>query len=247
VQSVGVVFVCAPSFPWTVFYPLVWLDHPTPVRAPRLYHAPNFTLTKAPNMSLKTKNMTDICSYLRSPVIHIVVGHSPNETKLAAHLALLQKSPWFADACSEYSHATPDDERIVKLLDEDLGAVGSFLEYLYVGEYNPRLLPGPSGKPEDKILEATDENELDEAGDNLLKHAKVYTLAEKLQLPELKHLAHSKIHRINSTARGELRYAKFVYENTTKDDKTIRQPIASFWAHRSEFNASAIAHIPTDV
>ncbi|KAI5843222.1 hypothetical protein BZA05DRAFT_343883 [Tricharina praecox] len=172
-------------------------------------------------------------SYLKSPVIHIMVGQSPRETILSAHLALLQKSQWFAEACSSYSNSTPHDERIVKLPDEDLGAVGSFLEYLYVGEYTPRLLPGASGKAEDQVLEHTDDSQVDEAGDNLLRHAKVYTLAEKLQLPELKHLAHSKIHRINSTAKGELRYAKFVYENTSKDDETIRQPIASFWAHRS--------------
>jgi hypothetical protein len=172
-------------------------------------------------------------SYLKSPVISIQVGNPPSDTILSAHLALLQKSPWFTEACVNYSHATPASERVVSLPDDDITTVSSFLEYLYTNEYTPRLIPGVSGKPEDLVLEESNDTDLDEGGDHLLKHAMVYTLAEKLQLPELKHLAHSKIHRINSTAKGELRYAKFVYENTTKEDKTIRQPIASFWAHRS--------------
>lgn len=55
-------------------------------------------------------------------------------------------------------------------------------------------------------------------------------------MEELKTLSHSKIHRISSTAKGELEYARFVYANTPKEDRTIRSPIASFWAHRSMFS-----------
>ncbi|KAJ9650311.1 hypothetical protein H2198_010377, partial [Neophaeococcomyces mojaviensis] len=64
-------------------------------------------------------------------------------------------------------------------------------------------------------------------------HAKVYTLAEKLGLPDLQSLAHSKIHRINSTAIGEIAYARYVYGNTSVHDQTIRKPVAAFWATRS--------------
>ncbi|KAA8904411.1 hypothetical protein FN846DRAFT_952895 [Sphaerosporella brunnea] len=185
-------------------------------------------------MEFVEKKMTYI-DYLKSPVVLIKVGTPPDDTILAAHMALLQKSPWFTEACDGWTHETPASERVVPLPDIDIDTVGSFLEYLYTGEYVPRLLPGASGKGEDMVLEDISDSDVDEDGGNLLKHAMVYTLAEKLQMPELKHLAHSKIHRINSTAKGELRYAKFVYENTTKEDKTIRQPIASFWAHRSHF------------
>lgn len=52
-------------------------------------------------------------------------------------------------------------------------------------------------------------------------------------MPALKTLAHSKIHRINSTSRGEIAYARYVYTNTPSDDITIRKPVASFWAQRS--------------
>jgi len=58
-------------------------------------------------------------------------------------------------------------------------------------------------------------------------------LAETLSLPGLKSLASSKIHSVNSTAKGEIAYARYVYAHTHKDDTTIRAPVANFWATRS--------------
>ena len=52
-------------------------------------------------------------------------------------------------------------------------------------------------------------------------------------MDRLKKLAASKIHCINSTAKGEISYARYVYANTAKDDTSVRAPIASFWAARS--------------
>lgn len=75
--------------------------------------------------------------------------------------------------------------------------------------------------------------EFDETGNQLLKHARVYTLADKLELTKLKTLAHSKIHCVNSSAKGEIAYARYVYATTPKDDETIRKPVAAFWAQRS--------------
>ena len=128
------------------------------------------------------------------------------------------------------------------LPDDDLDAVGCFLQFLYNGEYFPRIIKGPTGEEylekDETIIPVADSSgaaDIDEDGGHLLKHAKVYTLAEKLGMPELKHLAHAKIHRINSTAKGELAYARFVYANTPREDTTIRNPIASFWAHRSKY------------
>ena len=69
---------------------------------------------------------------------------------------------------------------------------------------------------------------IDRAG--LLVHARVYTLAERLGLPALKSLAHSKIHRTTATAKGELAYARFVYKESNPEDSTIRKPVAAFWA-----------------
>lgn len=109
-----------------------------------------------------------------------------------------------------------------------MDAVGSFLEFLYTGDYFPKKLPGQRVLESDPSLPS-----VDDSGDQLLKHARVYTLAEHLGVPELKTLATSKIHCVNSTAKGEIAYARYVYAYTKKDDNSIRAPVASFWATRS--------------
>ncbi|KAF7865816.1 hypothetical protein EAF04_005981 [Stromatinia cepivora] len=164
--------------------------------------------------------------YLKSPIIGLLVGQGDEQALLHAHQALLCKSPWFEEACGKFSHDV--SERRIDLIDEDLDAVGCFLEYLYTSDYFPRKIPGSRDLEHDPAVP-----DVDETGDQLLKHARVYTLAEMLQLPSLKSLASSKIHCVNSTAKGEIAYARYVYAHTQKDDQTIRAPVANFWATRS--------------
>jgi hypothetical protein len=38
---------------------------------------------------------------------------------------------------------------------------------------------------------------------------------------------------VNSTAKGEIAYARYVYAHTQKDDGAIRNPVVNFWATRS--------------
>ena len=102
------------------------------------------------------------------------------------------------------------------------------MEYIYTGEYFPQKIAGQRGLAKDLTMP-----DIDETGEQLLKHARVYTLADKLGMSALKTLAHSKIHCVNSSAKGEIAYARYVYATTPKEDDTIRRPIASFWAHRS--------------
>lgn len=52
-------------------------------------------------------------------------------------------------------------------------------------------------------------------------------------MPALRNLASSKIHCVNSTAKGEIAYARYVYQHTHNDDSVIRAPVANFWATRS--------------
>lgn len=73
----------------------------------------------------------------------------------------------------------------------------------------------------------------DNDGVALLRHARVYTLAQRFGLPALAALAHKKIHLTSSTAKGEIAYARFVYKETSADDENIRKPVAAFWASRS--------------
>ncbi|KAH0842196.1 hypothetical protein AYO21_00179 [Fonsecaea monophora] len=172
-----------------------------------------------------TNPQTMFLEYLKSPIVHLIVGTGNEETTLTAHKAILQKSPYFSEILSSLD----DDSLIVELPDESLDAVGCFLQYQYTGEYFPRrLADSPDGLEPDPSVPP-----VDNTGEQLLKHARVYTLAQKLGLPDLKTLAHSKIHRINSTAVGEIAYARYVYGNTPSDDVTIRRPVAAFWATRS--------------
>ncbi|TVY36609.1 hypothetical protein LSUB1_G003722 [Lachnellula subtilissima] len=169
---------------------------------------------------------TTYTDYLKSPVIGMLVGRGDEQALLTAHQALLTTSPWFKEACDKFSSDL--SERRIDLVDEDLDAVGCFLEFLYTGDYFPRKIPGSRDLERDPTTPS-----VDETGDQLLKHARIYTLADTLSLPALKSLASSKIHCVNSTAKGEIAYARYVYAHTQKDDTTIRAPVANFWATRS--------------
>jgi len=108
--------------------------------------------------------------------------------------------------------------------------MGSVVEYLYTGEYFPKKTSSARDAPLEKDPR---QPQADDDGLGLLVHARIYTLADRLQLPELKSLAHSKIHRTASTAKGELAYARYVYKESNPEDATIRKPVAAFWATRS--------------
>lgn len=178
--------------------------------------------TLADSSTFVSNPQTVFLEYLKSPIVQLIVGTGDEETTLTAHKAILEKSPFFVEQVS-------DDNLVVELPDESLDAIGCFLQYQYTGEYFPKKLPNvPDALETDPSIPA-----VDDTGAQLLRHARVYTLAQKLGLPELKTLAHSKIHRINSTAVGEIAYARFVYGNTPADDYIIRKPVAAFWATRS--------------
>lgn len=152
---------------------------------------------------------------------------------MTAHQSLLLESPFLAETVSKFDESgsvshffffflvlnllTCFLQRFIKLPDEDVDAFGCFLQFLYTRDY--------AFKPA--------EGQVDDSGEQLLKHARVHTLAGKLGIPELKTLAHSKIHHVRSSPRGELEYARYVYTHTTTDDSALRKPIASFWANRS--------------
>ena len=158
----------------------------------------------------------------------------PQQSKSKAHEALnsgrTQTSTTSSPSQTQANHPSPPQRRRIDLPNDDLSAAGSVLEYLYNGEYFPRRLSASKDAPlePDPSLPSPDNT-----GAALLQHAKVYTLADKLGLPVLKSLAHAKIHRTSSTARGEIAYARYVYKETNKEDVTIRRPVAAFWATRS--------------
>ncbi|KAI1344252.1 hypothetical protein F5Y15DRAFT_106950 [Xylariaceae sp. FL0016] len=169
---------------------------------------------------------TSFINHLTSPVVTIIVGAGEAETILTAHQGLLTQSPFLADACAAFTN--DGSPRQIELANEETDTVGCFLEFLYTGDYFPRKLPGQRTLEPDPTYPS-----VDETGEQLLKHARVYTLAEKFGMERLKSLARSKIHCVNSTAKGEITYARYVYQFTSKDDTTVRAPVANFWATRS--------------
>lgn len=123
--------------------------------------------------------------------------------------------------------ANSTKSRTIKLPEKDLSAVSSFLEFLYRKDYFPALVQ-PHVLEEDPSMP-----EKDDEGKALLRHARVYTLAQDFGVPALATLAHKKIHLTASSARGECAYARFIYQHTAPTDETIRKPVANFWATRS--------------
>ncbi|QDS69758.1 hypothetical protein FKW77_010177 [Venturia effusa] len=183
--------------------------------------------TNLPEIEPEVPVKVTFLDYLRSPMVEVSVNDAGETIVLSAHEAILSKSPWFAAKCSEFPAGGP---RRIEAPSDNLMAVGSVLEYLYNDEYFPKR----ADSRKDSALEydptvPSPDNE----GVALLRHARVYTLADKLGLPALKSLAHTKIHRSDSTAKGELAYARFVYKETDTQDTTIRKPVAAFWATRS--------------
>ncbi|KAL6925289.1 hypothetical protein ACHAPO_009023 [Fusarium lateritium] len=182
-------------------------------------------------------------NYLMSPIVTLLIGSS-DQSILSAHQGLLTQSPYFKDICDAF--VEDGSPRQIELPEYDIDTVGSFLEYLYTGEYFPKKLPGQRVLESDSAIPA-----VDDSGDQLLKHARIYTLAEKFGVDGLRTLSSSKIHCVNSTAKGEIAYARYVYAFTNNDDITIRAPVASFWATRShtlraeaedEFKALCLEH-----
>ncbi|PWY93355.1 hypothetical protein BO94DRAFT_533097 [Aspergillus sclerotioniger CBS 115572] len=161
--------------------------------------------------------------YLRSPIVELVVGTGETKTTLTAHQSLLLASPVLAEKVTTFEGSDP---RRIDLPEENVEAFGHFLQFQYTRDYSASQ--SDSHTEQEAVV-----GEIDDSGEQLLKHARVYTLAERLGIPSLKTLAHSKIHRINSTSHGEIAYARYVYMNTPVDDVTIRKPVATFWALRS--------------
>ncbi|KAG9561945.1 hypothetical protein KCU71_g7950, partial [Aureobasidium melanogenum] len=161
--------------------------------------------------------------YLKSPIIELSVGNEDNVTVLHAHQRLLEQSPVLDEKIAALAES---ENRRIELPKEDLTATACFLEFLYKNDYFPTL-SGSSLETDPEIPVP------DTEGMALLRHARVYTLAQRFGVPALATLAHKKIHLTQSTARGEIEYARYVYGHTETTDESIRKPVAAFWATRS--------------
>ncbi|OJJ47789.1 hypothetical protein ASPZODRAFT_63534 [Penicilliopsis zonata CBS 506.65] len=163
----------------------------------------------------------------RSPMVTLSVG--PARRLFAAHEEILCVSPFFATSCrGQFLEA---HGRRIHLPDEQPEILSCVLEYLYKGDYSPRLLhnerldtwelEGVTVTADGQTSDATFFHQ--GVGLTILKDTAVYCAAEKYGLDQLKRLAlrkqglHSGIQC--STILTSARYA---YANTPDTDSKLR-------------------------
>jgi hypothetical protein len=172
---------------------------------------------------------------LTSPIVTLTVGHEGRI--FAAHEEVLCQSPFFEQACRD-QYLEVQSKRI-SLPDEEPEIFSAVLEYLYKGDYYPRLLhnkhrnsweledavrsPDPSEKNAGGrgAVEAT--MYVTSVGQYLLRDSVVYCAAERYGLEELKRLSLRKQGLQSGIDVGTiLRSAQYAYDNTPDTDSRLR-------------------------
>jgi hypothetical protein len=167
---------------------------------------------------------------LTSSILTIVVGRE--ERLFAAHEDVLCHSPFFATACRDQFYEGND--RRMFLPDEEPEIFSCVLEYLYKGDYSPRLVQdkrhntwmlegavespkiGGRGNPDATIYHSG-------VGDVILRDTAVYCAADRYGLEELKRLALRKQGLQSGIEVSTiLRSARYAYENTPDSDSRLR-------------------------
>lgn len=172
-------------------------------------------------------------STLTTPIVTISVGRDGR--LFAAHEDVLALSPYFAAACRD-QYLDAQSKRI-SLPDEEPEILSCILEYLYKGDYFPRLVhnkrkssweledvvpspnpekPGGCGSPEATV-------HVHSLGARVLKDTAVYCAADKYGLEELKRLALKKQGLQSGIEVSTiLRSARFAYDHTPDTDSRLR-------------------------
>jgi len=168
-------------------------------------------------------------STLTSPIVTLIVGHE--QRLFAAHEEVLCYSPYFAATLrGEFLDASA---KKVELPDEEPEILSCILEYLYKGDYYPRLIHNKRRNTWD-IEDAQDLKNggrgnceptiyLSDAGGDVLRDTIVYCAAEKYGLEELKRLALRK-QGLQSGIQVDviLRSARYAYEHTPDTESRLR-------------------------
>jgi len=171
---------------------------------------------------------------LTSAIITIVVGK--DQRIFAAHEDVLSHSPFFAAAAQDQFF---ESNRRIQLPDEEPEVFSCVLEYLYKGDYYPRLMhdkrrntwqlegnteaasPQLNGGRGGANIEATVFHS--GVGDFILRDTAVYCAAERYGLEELKRLSLRKQGLQSGIEVGViLRSARYAYENTPDSDSRLR-------------------------
>jgi len=169
-------------------------------------------------------------SVLTSPIITLIVG--PERRIFAAHEDVLSRSPFFAAALKgQFLEASMKQ---VDLPDEEPEIISCILEYLYKGDYFPRLLHNKR-RNSWELEDAQDNSKSGGRGSSeaimvhpgvdgeLLRDTVVYCAAEKYGLEELKRLALRK-QGLQSGIPVDviLRSARYAYDHTPDSESRLR-------------------------
>jgi hypothetical protein len=170
---------------------------------------------------------------LTSAIVTVSVG---GEQRLfAAHEDVLSHSPFFADMLrSQFFEST---NRRIDLPTEEPEIFSCILEYLYKGDYYPRLVHDKrrSNWMLEGAVTSPDPNKGDRAvaveptffhngvGDVILRDTAVYCAADRYGLEELKKLSLRKQGLQSGIEVGTiLRSARYAYDNTPNSDSSLR-------------------------
>jgi len=182
---------------------------------------------------------------LNSAIITIAVGK--DQRLFAAHEDVLSRSPWFASACREQFFQSPGQRRIA-LPDEEPEVFSAVLEFLYKGDYYPRLMhdkkrntwsledahdqttpsttPRPDYPDETKKFHGFNDAATiyhHSVGDYVLRDTAIYCTALRFSLPDLQRLALRKQGlQTGIDVATILRSARFAYANTPPSDSRLR-------------------------
>lgn len=184
---------------------------------------------------------------LNSAIITVAVGK--DQRLFAAHEDVLSRSPWFAEACRAQFFESPGQRRI-NLPDDEPEIFSAVLEYLYKGDYYPRLLHDrkrntwaledgtdltspiiTSVSPRVDTPDTKKIGGINEfasiyhhgVGDYILRDTVVYCAALRFQLPDLQRLALRKQGlQSGIDVATILRSARFAYANTPPSDSRLR-------------------------
>ncbi|KAF2100900.1 hypothetical protein NA57DRAFT_65243 [Rhizodiscina lignyota] len=163
---------------------------------------------------------------LTSPIITVSVGR--DQRLFAAHEDVLSNSSYFQHIIQgQFWEGGP---RQISLPDEEPEIFSSVLEYLYKGDYYPRLVMDKkrnSWSLEDgnNVGRSSVETTvyINGTGVNILKDTVIYCVAQKYNLPELQRLALRK-QGLQSGVQCStiLTSARYAYANTSDNDSKLR-------------------------
>ena len=129
----------------------------------------------------------------------ILVG--PAQQEFTAHRDILSKSPKLKVQCNDERYLEASSKKI-ELLDQDPATFALLLEYLYTGDYWPKL---GEAFPEPKTQESRFAQ--------VQLHAKLYTMAGYNQLWDLQKLAVEKIKDLFVAVDDFLPISQYIYNN----------------------------------